>query len=131
MTVFAGVAVVAWALFLWIFRVFWPAGHEPGGALTTFALWFAVGGLATYGGIALLLRAMGTPRAWRPAAGVALTAPALCLDMLATLFFDRWFPAGAAGDDRIYPALILVTVGAILLALLATSETPKAAVDAR
>jgi hypothetical protein len=61
-----------------------------------------------------MFKVFKTPPEWRVHAAAALTAPAMCLDVLGTIFFERWFPNPGSMDDRIYPAMILAGVAAIL-----------------
>jgi hypothetical protein len=74
-----------------------------------------VGTVAFVGAMIGLFRWFKTPPAWRTSAAVALAAPALCLDVLTTIFFERWFPGAGVGDDRIYAALVVGVVGVLLL----------------
>ena len=108
-------SVVAWVAFALFFRSFWPGGYAPGGALGHFWGWLGAGTVVFVIATITLFRLFETPPAWRGNAAIALTAPALCLDVLTTIFFERWFPGASAGDDRIYPALIVGVVGTILL----------------
>jgi hypothetical protein len=94
----------------------------PGEALGLFSAWRVGGGNAFVAAAFGVLRWLRTPPAWRASAAVALTAPALCLDVFTTLFFESWFPNAGAGDDRVYAALIVGGVGAILLAALFTTR---------
>lgn len=70
-----------------------------------------------------LFRLVGLPPAWRAAGAAAVSGPALCLDVLTTNYFEVWFVNPAAGDDRIYPALIVGVVGMILLAGIFSTKT--------
>lgn len=115
-------SVVAWVAFLLFFRSFWPGSWAPDQSLVSFWIWLGTGTIASAFAMVGLFRAFRTPPAWRANAAVALTAPALCLDVSTTIFFERWFPAAGAGDDRIYPALIVGVVGAILLFGLFTTD---------
>jgi hypothetical protein len=109
------ISVLAWAAFAFVFRTFWPGSYAPGDELGAFWTWLFVGTAAFVGAMIGLFRWFETPAAWRTSAAVALAAPALCLDVLTTIFFERWFPAAGVGDDRIYPALVVGVVGALLL----------------
>ncbi len=109
------IAVIGWVVFLLIFRTFWPGSFAPGDDLTLFWVWLAVGTAVFTGATIATFRFFKTPPAWRTNAAVALTAPALCLDALATIYFEAWFPNAGPGDARIYSALILGAVGVMLL----------------
>jgi hypothetical protein len=83
--------------------------------------WLAVGTpivAATFLGTFRLLK---TPPEWRSSAAIALSAPAFCLDAVATTFFHDWFPTAGASDNAAYAALILGTVGIALLLSLVDS----------
>ncbi len=121
------VSVVAWAAFAATLRAFWPAPTAPGEALGLLLAWLAAGGVAFVPAALGLLRWFRVPPASRAAAAVALSAPALCLDVFTTLFFESWFPGAGTGDDRVYPALIVGGVGAILLMGLLTTRPEETA----
>ncbi len=120
----AGVSVVAWAGFATTYRLLWPAGYDESDGLATVWSWLVLGGGAFVVASMRLLRVLRTPPEWRLGMTIALTAPALACDVLTTLFFHRWFPDGGPIDDRIYAALVIGGVSAILLvALLTTPPT--------
>ena len=116
-------SVVAWFGFLVLFRAAWPSPDLPSEGLAVFAGWLAAGTLGFVAAMVAIWRWLRTPAAWRASAGIALTAPALCLDAIATLAFDAWFPGATAADARAYPALILGAVGLLLLTALAATRT--------
>ena len=116
------ISVIAWASFVFIFRTFWPGSFVPGDDLGAFWTWLLVGTVGFVGAMIGLFRWFETPPAWRTSAAVALAAPALCLDVLTTIFFESWFPGAGVGDDRIYPALVVGVVGALLLVSLLMTE---------
>ncbi len=123
------ISVIVWVAFAVFFRTFWPGSYGPGADLGAFWTWLAVGAVAFVSSTIGLLRWFKTPPAWRTSAAVALTAPALCLDVLTTIFFESWFPNAGAGDDRIYPALILGVVGVILLVSLLMTKPEEMAYE--
>ena len=108
------ISIAGWVGFLMFFRSFWPGGMTPDSALGVLWLWLAVGFAGSALTAAAIFRLFNTPPAWRVHAAAALTAPAMCLDTFATIFFERWFPNAGLMDDRIYPAMILAGVAAIL-----------------
>lgn len=109
------ISVIGWATFALFFRTFWTGSYVPGSDLTLFWIWLVAGTVAFVGATLGIFSLFKTPPAWRTNAAAALTAPALCLDVLTTTFFESWFPNAGTGDDRIYPALIVGVVGVILL----------------
>ena len=109
------ISVLAWAAFATVFRLFWPGQQEPGGDLTLFWTWMVLGSLAFVAAIVLIFHLFDVPRQARPLVAAALSAPALCLDVLTTTFFESWFPAAGGADDRAYAAMVLGGVGLILM----------------
>lgn len=120
------ISVVAWLGFLLFFRNFWPGDTDAGSPLTVLWLWLVIGFAGSALTALLTFHLFKTPPAWRVHAAAALTAPAMCLDVLGTLYFERWFPNAGTMDDRIYPALILAGVAAILFTGLSTSRVEQA-----
>jgi hypothetical protein len=108
------ISVIAWLGFLLFFRGFWPGGTHAGSSLTVFWLWIVLGFAGSALTAVVTFRLFKTPPAWCAHAAAALTAPAMCLDVLGTIYFERWFPNPGSMDDRIYPAMILAGVAAIL-----------------
>lgn len=108
------ISLAGWAGFLLIFRNWWPGGTEPGNAMTVLWIWLIIGFAGSALTAVTVFKLFNTPPAWRVHAAVALTAPAMCLDVFGTIFFERWFPDPGSMDDRIYPAMILAGVAAIL-----------------
>lgn len=108
------ISVIAWIAFLLFFRGFWPGSTEPGNSLTVLWLWLAIGFAGSALTAVITFKLFNTPAEWRVHAAAALTAPAMCLDVFGTLYFERWFPNPGSMDDRIYPAMILAGVAAIL-----------------
>lgn len=123
----ATVSVVAWVLFASVFRMFWPGGVEPGAPLGVFWIWFAIGVPAFIAVGLWLVRVLRLPPSTWGAAALALTAPALCCDVLTISFFEAWFPDGGAADDRRYAAFIVGGVGVFQLAFLALARMPALA----
>ncbi|HSH01400.1 MAG TPA: DUF5367 family protein [Anaerolineae bacterium] len=127
MLTMAALSIFFWVIFILFFRTFWPGNYQPGDSLTIFWLWFIIGATLfalTQIGLFHLLK---IPPAWRTNAAAALAAPALCLDLFSTMFFEYWFPHGSPGDLRIYPAFILGGVGILLfigLFMTTPEETP-------
>lgn len=116
------ISLLGWVGFLLLFRSLWPGNTQAGGSLGVFWLWIVVGVVGSVLTALLVFRLMKTPAAWRVHAAAALTAPAMCLDVLGTVYFEQWFLAAGTVDDRLYPALILAGVAAILFTGLATGE---------
>ena len=108
------ISVVAWLGFLLFFRGFWPGNTDAGSPLSVLWWWLAIGFAGSALTAVVTFRLFRTPAVWRPHAAAALTAPAMCLDVLGTIYFERWFPNPGSMDDRIYPAMILAGVAAIL-----------------
>ena len=111
MTWMSAMSVIFWVVFLIIFRLLWTGAYQPGGSLTLFWIWLAIGTPAFIGAAYFLFRYLDIPKEWYAAATLAFGAPASVLDIFATLFFEAWFPHGNVGDARIYPALILGGAG--------------------
>ena len=120
----AAVSVAAWVAFATVFRVFWSGGVEPGDPLGVFWVWFAIGVPAFVVVGLWLLRALRLPPSTWGTAALAMTAPALCCDVLTISFFEAWFPDGGAADDRRYAAFIVGGVGTFQLAFLALARLP-------
>ncbi len=108
------ISLAGWLGFLFIFRSWWPGNTEPDGELTLLWLWLVIGFAGSALTAVIMFKLFKTPPEWRVHAAAALTAPAMCLDVLGTLYFERWFPDPGSMDDRIYPAMILAGVAAIL-----------------
>jgi hypothetical protein len=121
MRTMAFISVLAWLGFALFYRIVWPGASAPGEDLGVFALFLAAGTLAFVAMAFGLFRAFDIPPAWRASAAVALTAPALCCDVLTSIFFESWYPNGGAANDRLYAALIFGGVGTIQLVVLLTS----------
>lgn len=117
------ISILGWVGFLLLFRWLWPGNTQSADALGVFWLWLVIGLAGSVAAAMLVFRLMKTPSAWRVHSAVALTAPAMCLDVLGTVYFEQWFAAAGSMDDRLYPALILAGVAAILFTGLFTSET--------
>ena len=113
MLLLSAVSVAAWAAFATFFRLFWPATETAGSAL--FWIWLAVGGVVFVALSVVFFRLFEMPKTMVPAVAAALTAPALCLDVLTVTFFEAWYPWASPVDDRAYAAMILGGVGLILL----------------
>ena len=122
----SGVSVLAWVLFALVFRLLWTPGTEPGDGMGPWLLWLGVGMPVFVAVGALLLRMLRVPAAAWPLAAIALTAPALCCDVLTFTWFEAWYPGGGSADDRRYAALIVGGVGILQLALVALARTPVA-----
>ena len=118
--------MVAWVLFAIFFRLLWAPGTEPGDDMGRWLLWMATGLPAFVVIGTLLLRLLRVPPASWPLAAIALTAPALCCDVVTFTWFEAWYPDGGSADDRRYAALIVGGVGALQLALVALARTPLA-----
>ncbi|GAB4194350.1 MAG: hypothetical protein Tsb002_25780 [Wenzhouxiangellaceae bacterium] len=110
------ISVGAWALYAIFYRTFWPGSEAVTATLGVFAIWFVISSAVFIAATYLVILWFAVPGAWRGSAAAALSAPALCLDMLAVANFDIWFPHAAAGDAPSYAALVLGGVGAILFA---------------
>ena len=123
MAVLAAISIAAWIAFAAFFRLVWPGVGEAGAAV--FWSWLVIGGAVALAIAILFFRAFDTPRTMIPSIAVALTAPALCADVVTVTFFESWFPSATAFDDRSYAALILGGVGAILLASLVMGRPDK------
>jgi hypothetical protein len=108
------ISLAGWVGFLLLFRSWWPGGTEAGNALTVLWIWLLVGFAGSALTAVTVFKLFNTPPQWRVHAAAALTAPAMCLDVFGTIFFERWFPDPGSMDDRIYPAMILAGVAAIL-----------------
>jgi hypothetical protein len=121
-TTMAVISVCAWAAFLTLFRTLWPEGYEPSSDRRTVLVWWAVGTLAVVASFHTMFRLFRTPRQWRTSAAIALSAPAFCLDAVATTYFHDWFPGAGPADNDAYAALILGTVGVALLATLVAPD---------
>lgn len=122
------ISVLAWLGFLLFFRSFWPGATDAGSSLAVLWWWLAIGFAGSALTAVITFRLFNTPPQWRAHAAAALTAPAMCLDTFATIFFERWFPMPGTMDDRIYPAMILAGVAAILFTGLWMAR-PQAARD--
>jgi len=122
----ASVSVLAWVGFALVFRLLWAPGTEPGDGMGPWLLWMGIGMPIFVAVGALLLRTLRVPAASWPLAAIALTAPALCCDVLTFTWFEAWYPGGGSADDRRYAALIVGGVGILQLALVALSRTPFA-----
>ncbi|MEQ9520313.1 MAG: DUF5367 family protein [Parvibaculum sp.] len=119
------ISVIAWVAFAGFFTAFWP-GQQTAGS-TVFWLWLLVAFPAIILATILIFRLMKIPRAMAPAAAAALSAPALCLDVLTTTFFETWVPHASVMDDRAYAAMVLGGVGFLLFTGLAVGRTKDAA----
>ncbi|MDP3518688.1 MAG: DUF5367 family protein [Pseudohongiella sp.] len=108
------ISLAGWVGFLLLFRTWWPGNTEPETTKTVLWMWLSIGVIGSSLTAVITFKLFSTPPQWRVHAAAALTAPAMCLDVLGTLYFERWFPNPGSMDDRIYPAMILVGVAAIL-----------------
>jgi hypothetical protein len=120
------VSVLAWGLFALVFRLLWVPGTEPGDGMGPWLVWMAVGMPVFVATAGLLLRLLRVPPGSWPLAAIALTAPALCCDVLTFTWFEAWYPGGGSADDRRYAALIVGGVGVVQLALVAAARTSLA-----
>ena len=109
-----GISVLAWLFFIVVFANLWPSQGALLERLDLFALWFALGTVGFFGAVFGTFKAFGTPARWHSSGIIALIAPALCLDMVATVLAPHWF-GGSVGEARAYPALILGAVGVLFL----------------
>ena len=117
MSMFA-ISIIAWAVFLVFYRVFWPGSITAGDGLTLYWIWFGIGATAFCAFTYFVFRWLQIPREWHAAAAIAFSAPALLLDMFATLYFELW---NTGADVRFYPAMILGGTGVLLFAILYSS----------
>lgn len=120
------ISVISWGAFIVVFRSFWRGTFDVGESLLVFWLWLIVGTAAFVGFTFLVFRLLQIPKKWKASAAIAFAAPALILDVFATLFFELWYPNGTSGDVRIYPALILGGTGFFLLSILFSSAPAEA-----
>ena len=116
------ISLIGWAGFLLLFRSLWPGNTDTGDSLGIFWWWIVIGVAGSCATALLVFRLMRTPAVWRVHSAIALTVPAMCLDVFGTVFFEQWFLNAGSMDDRLYPALILAGVAAILSTALLTSQ---------
>ena len=112
------ISVISWAIFLVFYRSFWPDSITAGDSLTLFWIWFVAGSAAFCLFTYFVFRWLQIPREWYAAAAISFAAPALLLDMVATLNFELW---SSGADPRFYPAMILGGTGVLLFAVLFSS----------
>jgi hypothetical protein len=127
MTQLVALAIGGWAVFLWTFQRFFPDDYDPADGRGVFFAWL-IGGAVAFVGIQYACFAMlKTPKHWWSAGSIALLAPALCLDSMATTFFHDWFGAGPF-ENTAYSATVLGGVGVMqLVALFAGRAEPASA----
>ena len=116
-------AVVGWAAFLWVFQYFFPDDYDPADGRGVFFAWLIGAAIAFVAIQHACFAVLRTPRAWWSAGSIALLAPALCLDSMATTFFHDLFDAGPF-EDTAYAATVLGGVGVMQLVALFGSEPP-------
>ena len=126
MSTLAVAAVVAWAVFAWTYRTFFPMDVGHGEALGRWALWCAAGTGAALAGFEVLARWLAVPPAYRIHAAVAATAPALVCDTLTGTQPHRWLPGAGEAADSLYLSLIVGGVGLLQLYALLTSAALRA-----
>lgn len=125
MLVMAAAAVVAWAAFLALYRLVWPAPFTDPDSAAAFLGWLA-GGTALAGGtVWAVFRVLRTPRRWQVHGVIAQTAPAMLFDAVTTRWFDSVFPASTVLEGRVYPALILGGVALVQLVVIARGDDPE------
>ncbi|MFC3851329.1 DUF5367 family protein [Salinispirillum marinum] len=110
-----------WFLFALVFRLYWQTSLPIEEQRVLFWMWLIVASLVFVVSLYSIFWLFNISPRNRPSAGIALTAPAMCLDVFTTQFIEVWLPSAGAFDDRHYAALIIGGVAIILLVCLASS----------